>query len=140
MTTITANPSVSKLPALSGSTMQILFAFSAVICLLFGIGLTRILSTHFEQRVFGLIIFCALQLLPLCFAMRLPSFTVGRLHLLVVSIYFLIAFLANMMFPQLKSYLAWVFYGFCIMVFLLALVTAGQAMRNAITRLFRRVK
>lgn len=140
MTTITANPSMSKFSALPGSAMQLLFAVSAVIFLLFGIGLTRILSIHFEQRVFSLIIFCALQLLPLYFALRLPSLTVARLHLLGVSTYFLIGFLANLMFPQLKSYLAWLFYSFCIMVFLLALVTAGQSMRNGIVRLFRRTK
>ena len=140
MTTITANPTASKLPALPGGAMQVLFAFSAVICLLFGIGLTRILSAHFEQRVFSLIIFCALQLLPLCFALRMPSLTLGRLHFLGVSAYFAIAFLANTMFPQLKSYLAWLFYGFCIVVFLLALVAAGQAMRKGVARLFRRVK
>ncbi|MFZ6711244.1 hypothetical protein [Undibacterium sp. TC9W] len=135
---ISANPTASKSTAMSGSVMQILFAVSAVICLLFGIGLTRMLSIYFEQRVFSLIIFCALLLLPLCFALRLPSMTTGRLHLLLVSIYFLTGLLANTLFPQLKAYLAWLFYGFCLMVFLLAFVTAGQAVRQGIVRLFRR--
>jgi hypothetical protein len=135
---VSANHAAGKSTTMSGSVMQILFAVSAVICLLFGIGLTRMLSIYFEQRVFSLIIFCALLLLPLCFALRLPSMTTGRLHLLLVSVYFLIGLLANTLFPQLKAYLAWLFYGFCLTVFLLALVTAGQAVRLGIARLFRR--
>ncbi|MFZ6733167.1 hypothetical protein ACO0LG_14670 [Undibacterium sp. Ji42W] len=136
--TMRADPTMSKPAVLAGSVMQLLFAVSAVICLLFGIGLTRMLSVYFEQRVFSLIIFCALLLLPLCFALRLPSQTTGRLHLLLVSVYFLTGLLANTLFPQLKAYLAWLFYGFCLTVFLLALVTAGQAVRQGLARLFRR--
>ncbi|MDP1977864.1 hypothetical protein [Undibacterium sp.] len=121
-------------------TMQVLFAVSAVICLMLGIGLTRLLSVHFEQRVFSLIIFCALQLLPLCFALRMPSLLTGRLHLLVVTVYFLVAFLANIMFPQLKSYLTWLFYFFCIVVLALSVVSVVQVLRASLVRLFRRGK
>lgn len=138
MNAVSAGSTASKPAALSGSLMQILFAVSAVSCLLLGIGLTRMLSIYFEQRVFGLIIFCALLLLPLCFALRLPSLTIGRLHLLLVSVYFLTGLLANTLFPQLKAYLAWLFYGFSLIVLLLALVAAGQVMRQGMVRLFRR--
>ena len=138
MNAVSGGSAAIKPAALSGSLMQILFAVSAVTCLLLGIGLTRMLSIYFEQRVFGLIIFCALLLLPLCFALRLPSLTIGRLHLLLVSVYFLTGLLANTLFPQLKAYLAWLFYGFSLIVLLLAMVAAGQAMRQGMVRLFRR--
>lgn len=114
--------------------MQILFALSAVSCLGLGIFITYFFSVYFEQRVFTLIVFSTLQLLPLVFALRLPSLRFGRTQWISVALYFFTGMIANFFFPQLKQYLAWVFYAFCTVVILLACAAGGMVIRSAYVR------
>ncbi|MCH8621261.1 hypothetical protein [Undibacterium sp. TS12] len=138
MSTAAANPELIKVPLPSESTKQILFALCAMACLLLGIGLTPFLSAHFEQRVFSLLIFSSLQLLPLLIALRLQGMLVARIQLLAVALYFLLAMLANLFFPDMKTHLALVFYAYCLVVVLLALGTGLLAARALVGRLLKR--
>ncbi len=138
MTVMTAPAQLTRPAAVTGVSAQIGYALSAIACLLLGIFITPFLSSHFEQRVFSLIIFSALQLLPLVFALRLPSALFVRGHLFCVAMYFLLASLANFFFPFWKQHLALMFYGFFLLIVLLACVAGGSAIYATLQRLIRR--
>lgn len=100
-------------------------------CLLIaGIGMIRIVSVHIEQRVLGLILFCALQLVAIVIAIRLPARMYANLHWLFVSSYFVLALLANTVWPDLKHFLAVVFYGFCLALIALSLAALVQGLKK----------
>lgn len=98
----------------------LLYAGISLLCLLLGVALIRWLSLQVEQKVFSLILFCALQLWPLRFATRLNRPAIAAIHLLAVSSYFLVASLANLFFNDWKVVLPGMFYGYCSLLLLLA--------------------
>ncbi len=115
----------------------LLYALTSASMLVLGISLTRYLSIYIEQRVFGLILFCALQLAPLSVLLNQAHSLIARLHWLSVTSYFVIAFMANTILPDWRASLAWLFYGYCVSLSGLIIVAIKLALRQERVRVTR---
>jgi hypothetical protein len=108
------------------------YAGLTLLCLLLGFYGTPVLNPYYEQRAFVLILFCAMQLLPVAsvFSATGKRLSPAVVHVVLVLFYFLILFVANLYFPQIKQHLAWLFYGFALGLILCAVWAALLAYRS----------